>query len=336
VRRGTPLTAPAPPVPGSGPPGASGSTDRSATVLLVLGLALLAGMLIAAQSRVNGGFVVRLGDGTGPAIVTALVSFTVGTGAVALVTLLSPQARRALRPPWPERVRWWFLLGGLGGATLVAVSAFAVPMLGVALLSVGIVAGQTTGGLLVDRLGIGPGGRRPVTVPRLIGALLAVAAVALGGLGTRAGEGSPLLLLLVAFAGFLVAGQVAVNGRLAGAVGDFRVASLASFLGGTTVLAVLAGAIALAGAMPPLTFPPFSVLWLGGIGGAAYITLSAAIVHRLGVLRLTLAVVAGQLLAGVAFDALAPVPGQGLTLAAVVGTVLTFVAVTVAGRGTRR
>lgn len=330
--RGTPPAAPAPPVPRTD----SRTADRSATVLLVLGLALLAGMLIAAQSRVNGGFAVRLGEGAGAAVVTALVSFAVGTSAVAAFTLASPRARRALRPPWPESVRWWFLLGGLGGATLVAVSAAAVPLLGVALLGVGIVAGQTAGGLLVDRFGIGPGGRRPVTAPRLVGALLAVVAVGLGAVGTRAGEGSPLMLLLVAFAGFLVAGQVAVNGRLAGAVGDFRVASLVSFVGGTAILALLAGAIAVAGVMPPLNFPPFSVLWLGGLGGAIYITLSAAIVHRLGVLRLTLAVVAGQLLAGVAFDALAPVPGQGLTVAAVVGTLLTFAAVTVAGRGTRR
>ncbi|WP_423784479.1 DMT family transporter, partial [Francisella tularensis] len=62
----------------------------------------------------------------------------------------------------------------------------AVGVLGVALFTVGIVAGQVVGGLVLDRIGLGPGGRVMLTVPRMFGAVLAVIAVAVSawtGLG---------------------------------------------------------------------------------------------------------------------------------------------------------
>ena len=40
------------------------------------------------------------------------------------------------------------------------------------------VTGQTLSGLLVDRMGIGPAGKRPITGIRVLGSVLTVAAVA--------------------------------------------------------------------------------------------------------------------------------------------------------------
>ncbi len=289
---------------------------------------------MAAQSRINGAFAVRLGEAAVAPVLAALASFGVGTLVLGAFALASAPARSALRRPPRAAVRGWMLSGGLLGAGIVVTAALAVPVIGVALYSVGVVAGQTAGGLLVDRLGLGPGGRRPLSGPRVAGAVLTVVAVGLGALGVRTGAESLLLLVLAAGAGASLATQAAVNARLAVALADARAASLVSFLVGTVVLAAVGAALLLTTA-PGLGGPPPLPLWVGGVIGATYIGLTTAFVSRVGVLRWSLALVAGQLLGALLLDAAAPVPGQGLTAAAVAGTLLTLVAVGLAGRPAR-
>jgi transporter family-2 protein len=222
--------------------------------------------------------------------------------------------------------RWWWWTGGLAGAALVATSAEAVPEVGVALTAVAIVAGATTGSLLVDGLGISPRGRQPLTVPRLLGSAIAVGGLLVGTLG-RSGEVRPLLLALVGAAGFATAVQQAANGHLNRHTGEALVAASVSFLVGTAALA-----LAVLGTRPDLgEWPGNPGLYLGGLGGAAYIALGALSVGRLGVLRLTLGTVAGQLAFGVVLDAVAPT-GGGLRGASVVAAACTLLAVVVASR----
>jgi bacterial/archaeal transporter family-2 protein len=72
--------------------------------------------------------------------------------------------------------------------------------------------------------------------------------------------------------------------------------------------------------------------YLGGLIGVVAATSMAIIVARLGVLRLMLAVIAGQALGGLAVDLAAPVPGETVTAATVAVVALTFVAVLVSAR----
>ena len=283
-------------------------------------LAAVAGATLAAQSRVNAGLAVRLGD----AVVAALVSFTVGS--LVLVTAAVATGRwrgvRRLR----HGTRWWWWLGGLSGALLVGSSAAAVPEAGVALTGVAIVAGATTGSLVVDRLGISPRGHQPLTPPRLLGSALAVAGLLVGTIG-RTGTVRPLLLALVGFAGFCTALQQAANGHLQRHSGEVLVAASVSFLVGTTALALVVAATA----RDLGAWPGNPGLYAGGLGGAAYIALGAFTVARIGVLRLTLGTVAGQLVGGVLLDALVPTQA-GLAPASVVAAAFTVAAVLVANR----
>jgi transporter family-2 protein len=64
------------------------------------------------------------------------------------------------------------------GALFVFAQSFTVALLGVALFTVAAVTGQTLSGLLVDRMGIGPGGSGAITGVRVLGSILTVAAVA--------------------------------------------------------------------------------------------------------------------------------------------------------------
>jgi transporter family-2 protein len=283
-------------------------------------LAVVAGVTLAAQARVNGALRTRLGD----AVVVALVSFTVGLVALLVATVVSGRWRGAAR--LRRGTRWWWWLGGLAGATLVASSAAAVPEVGVALTSVAIVAGSTTGSLLVDLLGISPRGHQPLSRPRVLGSALAVGGLLVGTVG-RHGSARPLLLLVVGLAGFASAFQQAANAHLGRASGEPLVAASVSFLVGTVALAL--GVLV---AQPHgLRWPGNPGLYLGGLGGAAYIALGAFTVPRLGVLRLTLGTVAGQLAAGVAFDALLPT-ASGLAVSSVVAAVCSLAAVVVASR----
>ena len=294
---------------------------------VALTVAVASGALVAVQQRINGGLKEALGD----AVLAAVVSF--GTGLVLLLVVLAcrPRSRAALAvvPTLPR----WQLLGGLGGASLVAVGATAAPEIGVALLTVGLVGGQTLGGLLVDGAGIGPGGRRALTPGRALGAGICLAAIVVSTVG-EAAQARPLLLVLVVVAGLLIAVQQALNGRVRQATGDATVATFVNFVVGTAALLLGLALRELLVGVHVLAWPGQWWLYLGGPMGAAFVAAAAVVVRRLGVLRLGLAVTAGQLVGGVALDVLAPL-GGGLHVATLVAVAMTLVAVRVSGRPPR-
>lgn len=296
---------------------------------------VLAGALLALQARVNGSLAHDLGGSSAQAVLTAAVSFAFGTVVLLVVLACTPSARDVVVRWRFQDVRWWYCIGGLGGAALVSTSAAAAPVIGIALLSVCTVAGQTAGSLAVDEVGLSSAGRRPITRWRVVGALIAVVAMAFGAIGRTAGGASPALYVALAGAGVLVAGQQAVNGRLRDATGSAPVAATVSFLGGTLVLGLAVVVLALTGALPTPDWPSEWWLYVGGLGGALYITLGAITVRVLGVLTLTLASVAGQLAGSVVLDLVTPTGNEKLTATTTVSVLLTFVAVVVAARADR-
>ncbi len=323
----------APTLPRRGPEAASPApSGGSRATTAALAVAVVSGALVAAQQRVNGELGVELAD----ALLAALVSFGTGLVAVALVVLGRPPARRAMAAV--RAVPWWMRLGGLGGASLVAAGAAATPRIGVALLTVALVAGQTTGGLVVDRLGLAPGGSHLLTWPRLAGAALCLVAVGIGSLGRDARDADPLLIALVVGAGFLIAVQQALNGQVRRTTGHAGAATLVNFLVGTTALAVAFGVAVAARGLPAGSWPGADqwYLYLGGPIGAGFVAMAAIVVRRLGVLRLGLAVIAGQLVGAILLDLAVPVTDRGIAPATALGAALTLAAVVVSGRGVRR
>lgn len=287
---------------------------------LVLALAVGSGALVALQQRVNGNLAVSLDD----PVLAAVVSF--GTGLALVLAVLAVRRDARAKVSGLRAIPWHWRLGGLGGASLVAAGAAAAPRIGVALFTVGLVAGTTLGGLLVDVIGLGPGGHHPVTGPRLAGAalgLLAIVASASHGLNSA----NPWLLLAVVLAGSFVSYQQAVNGRVR-AVTNATVATLQNF---TVGLAALLLGLLLRAALVGVhaeSWPGADRWWLylGGPIGASFVAVAAVVVKRLGVLRLGLAVTAGQLVGGILLDV-----GHGLVATTVVGAGLAMTAVVVSG-----
>jgi transporter family-2 protein len=315
------------------PVGASteSARDLSGPVLLALLAAAGSGALLALQQRVNGELKLALDD----AVLTALFSSVTGLLALALAVVSRPVGRRGLsRVPSVPR---WQLLAGVCGAVMVAVAAAAAPVLGVALLTIGLVAGQTSGALVVDRLGLGPGGSLPLSVMRLFGAGLCVVAVSISATSHGAREAQPGLLALVLLVGCLIAVQQALNGRVTRLTGDALVATAVNFLVSVVVLTLVLLAARLVISPPAGSWPDGDrwYLYSGGLMGATLVAVAAAVVHRLGVLRLGLAVTAGQLVGALVLDLAVPVADRGVDPRTVAGVVLTFAAVVLSSYGRR-
>ncbi|WP_255769664.1 DMT family transporter [Pseudarthrobacter sulfonivorans] len=298
-----------------------------------LPLAVGAGLAIPVQGRINGALGVRLDDG----IAAAVVSFSTGLILITAVALLLPKGRAGLArilPSLRERrfPRYYVLAGGVG-AFFVFAQSTTVGLLGVALFTVATVTGQTLSGLLVDRLGIGPGGKRGLTGVRIIGSVLTVLAVAWAvspRFGNAADVGLLLLpLMLPLAAGFLMSFQQAMNGTATLHYGTPIAATLVNFVAGGILLWLVWGIkVAVAGAGNPL--PGEWWYYLGGPMGCLFIGLAAVLVRGLGVLVTGLGMIAGQLVGSLILDVVVPAPGSVVALPTILGTVLTLAAIMVA------
>lgn len=309
-----------------------------------LSMAVAAGLAIPVQGRINGALGARLGDG----IAAAVVSFSTGLVLMILVSLMLPRGRAGLARILPAvRQRlfppYYVLAGGIG-AFFVFAQSFTIGLLGVALFTVSTVTGQTVSGLLVDRLGIGPGGKKAVTGIRVIGCILTIAAVAwavsprFNGAGAGGSAGGPaagdpaqliLPVILPVLAGFLMSFQQAMNGTATMHYGTPIAATLVNFVAGTCVLwAAWLVKVAVAGVGNPL--PEEWWYYLGGPMGCVFIGLGALLVRSLGVLVTGLGMIAGQLLGSLGLDLVVPAPGSVVEVPTVLGTLLTLGAIIVA------
>ena len=299
-----------------------------------LPLAVAAGLLMPVQGRINGALGVELADG----IAAAVVSFTTGLVLMAAISLALPRGRSGLRQILPalreRRFPPYYVLAGFIGAFFVFAQSFTVGLLGVALFTVATVTGQTLSGLIVDRMGIGPAGRRSITGIRVLGSILTVAAVAwavsprFSGAGSGPGE---LLVpvLLPVLAGFLMSFQQGMNGTAAVHYGTPLAATLVNFVtGGVLLWAAWLVKIAVAG--PGNALPAEGWYYLGGPLGCIFIVVGAVLVRSLGVLVTGFGMIAGQLLGSLGLDLAFPVPGTVVELPTVLGTLLTLAAIVLA------
>ncbi|WBB69648.1 DMT family transporter [Micromonospora sp. WMMD812] len=296
---------------------------------VALTLVTVAGVASAAQGAANG----ELGARVGQASLAGVVNNLGGTLLVLLGLAALPSMRAGLTALRRARLPWWSYLGGLGGAVIVVLGAYLVPVLGVAVFTISQVAGGSLGGLAVDRGGLAPVGRLALTGPRIAGALLGVAAVTLAQLGRPVGELAVVPILLAVVGGLAVALQSALNGRVsavssaaAGVAVNFAVSTPAVVL-----VAVVAGALT----GPAPTWPDAWYLYTGGLLGVGIVAGLVVGVRSAGVLRTGLALVAGQLGGALLLDVLLP-GGPGARPAVLAGAALTLGAVVVAGRRPRR
>jgi len=265
-------------------------------------LMLAAGAMVSMQSHLNGELAVELGTGPRAGFGAAVISFGSGLILVGLITAALPSGRRGVgnlrRALANHTVRPPEMIGGAFGAFLVATQGLTVGTIGVALFSIAVTAGQSSSALLVDHFGIGPSGHQPLSIPRLIAATFAVAAVVLAAgerLAAAFGWQTAVFALLALLAGAGTAIQQGINGRLS-AVGGPWATTLNNFVVGTTVLLGCLALSLLAGGRFAEHLPAEPALYAGGAMGVAFIWLAAVLVKVHGVLVLGLSMIAGNVM----------------------------------------
>jgi len=134
--------------------------DRSVAIVITAA----AGGLIALQAPINAG----LGKATG-SIAAALVSFAIGTVALAVIVVIAGQGGgvASLTDAGPV-----YLLGGLLGAVYVTCALIAVPVVGAGGVAAGTITGQLIASLVIDRLGAFGLEQTPLTFSRVAGVAL--------------------------------------------------------------------------------------------------------------------------------------------------------------------
>lgn len=304
------------------------SRPRAAIALGVAG-AVVVGILTATQSRINSELSLTLGDG----YLAALLSFGSGLMIMLVAVAVWAPARHGLgtlvTSVRERRTPWWFLIGGAAGGLFVLSQGLTGAVLGVALFTVSVVAGQTISGLLIDRRGIGSAAPAAITITRLVGSVLALLAVGWAVSAQLVGDIPPWMLLLPFVAGICIGGQQAVNGQVRQISGSVVTATLLNFIvGGVVLCAACLVHESIVGW--PTHLPATPWLYFGGVLGTIFIALSAAVVRTTGVLLLGLGSVAGQLVTSLALDLVLPVDGRIIAWTTIAGTLLTLLAVALA------
>ena len=297
-------------------------------------LSALSGVLIAAQSRINGALSEQMGD----SLEAAIVSFSSGLLFVSLIAL----SRRDVRDGFKEifiavkqiKLPPLTLAAGALGASFVAMQTYVVPIAGVALFTVASLAGQTGISLWVDKLGLSGGAKSSITKRRVIAALITVIAVVVSAWDRFSmSDFSITAIGLALFAGSWVGVQRALNGRINSFSKKSFATSLLNFITGTSFLLFLLAIRSIFTDHSILNFKTAPWwMFLGGSIGVIYIALSAHIVQHLGVLEFTLFSVGGMLIGSLLIDFVFPTPGTQISPYLIAGIALTYLGVVANGQ----
>lgn len=303
--------------------------DRSSLVKWYGLLAIFVGGLTALQSRVNGRLSIHLENGILAGFISNLSGWVILTIMVALSSSNRASFKASVASIRRGDIKVWEVLGGFGGSFFLAAQGSGVPVIGIALFTISLVAGQTSTSLLVDKLGISPSGKKPITRLRVITACFTLLGVTVAVI-PKLSEGSfDIFYILVALGvGVIVSFQQAINGRFNVLTQKPIVTAWFNFATGTSLLVVFVAIKSLFGEEIG-TFPNNPLLYTGGLLGLTFIAISAYTISELGVLNFIMLSVAGQLFTALVVDALAPVHGSTLSGFVIFGTFITFISIAI-------
>jgi transporter family-2 protein len=296
-------------------------------------LAALSGILISLQARANGELSLRLNNG----LQAAFISFSSGLLLIAIISIFNPSiksgARRLRAAVSAKEIAPWTLFAGALGGAFVAVQTQIVPLLGVAIYSVASIAGQGATSLIVDRIGLTGGGKKPISPRRIAAAVVTVLAVLVSVLDRIDARNLSLIAVALAgLAGAIVGVQRAMNGLINEHSGQSFTTSLLNFIMGSSVLGI---ALLIAVAIGKVEFVALPAgpwwIYMGGTIGVIYIAFTSTIVQHLGVLTFTLFSTGGQLIGALLIDIYSPTKGVSVSAYLVSGIVMTFLGVLVGG-----
>lgn len=284
--------------------------------------------MTAWQARANGELAVAVGSG----LEAAIWSFGSGLVLLSILVAVNKNVRSGIgkvltglrNRDFPR----WQVLGGLMGGMFVGVQANVVPLIGVAIFSVAVVAGQSSNALLVDRIGLGPAGVTAISPIRIIASVLAVIGVVVAVSDRISGDIAIVPVILSFLVGALISVQQAINGRIGITAGNAFSSTWFNFAFGTAGLVAAAAVQLTAGSMDAGALPtqPWWI-YTGGVVGVAFIAMSVWVVPKVGVLIFALISISGQLTGALILDIVMPTGGTVITATLFIGVGITFLAV---------
>jgi bacterial/archaeal transporter family-2 protein len=267
-------------------------------------LSIVAGSLLAVQAGAN----TQLSKAIGSPFAATLLQLTVGALALTLVAWLTGMLGVVADL---RNVPWWHVIGGMASAFYVISTILLFPRLG-AVVSVGLfIAGQVLASLALDGFGLLGVPRQPIDAAMVVGTLAVLAGAAAIVLGQK-GAVSEFsvsrcgLILLALLAGAVLPVQGAVNGLLRADIGAPFTVGAVSFIVATLSMAVALMAVIAFTDQPKPHFSQLAAVpwwgWLGGFGGAFYVTAVFTAIPVIGTAATVGLTVAGQQIASVFVD----------------------------------
>ena len=291
--------------------------------------AVLIGVVVAIQSRINGQLSVDLNNG----LAAALISFLTGLVLVSILVFGFKNEREALFRIFTaiknKQLVTWEVMGGVLGGFFVAAQSIVVPQIGVALFTISVVAGQTVSSLLVDKAGLTPSGKQKITKPRILGAIATLIAVAIAvfpDLTNSEFRFIPLTFALIV--GVFASIQQGMNGRVNVIARRPLATAWLNFASGAVVV-VIALSIDLALGSTVGALPNNFWVYTGGAAGLIFVAVSAYIIKHLGVLNFVILNIAGQLVGAVIIDWVSPTKAGSLNGYLIFGTIMTIISIAV-------
>ncbi len=146
----------------------------SLRLILLSGLGIVAGGLIAIQSVLNSSLGQRIGN-LGSVLVLTFVS------AIALIVLILFFPATSNFRNLPDISEWYLYIGGLFGVAILAIPIYLVPRIGTTSTLIAIVLGQSLIALVIDHYGLFASPKIEINLTRGVGVLLvAVGAYIIG------------------------------------------------------------------------------------------------------------------------------------------------------------
>jgi transporter family-2 protein len=290
-------------------------------------LAIVVGVLTATQARINGQLSHEIHNGIGAGLISNIIGSLVLIAIILFVRKEREGVIRTIAALKSKELRFWEILGGLGGAVFLSIQGVTVPQIGVAIFAISMVGGQSISSLIVDRIGLTPSGRKSITFLRILVAAftsLAVSIAVYPDLLHSTFRALPVILAITA--GVVVSFQQAINSRV-NVVSERPLATaFFNFIIGTLFL-IIALAINLfcGGSMGHLPSNP--LLYLGGVVGLTYVAITAFTLKHIGLLNFIAFSVTGQLIGALLFDWLAPAANTSVSGYLITGTTMTVGAV---------
>jgi len=155
--------------------GTSNEKNQSKSLWIWQIAGIIAGMLVASQSAING----ELGVVLKSSMHAALISFAVGSIILLVVVGLVQRDLTDIKLAFGKGKPWWIWIGGFLGALFVFGNAYLVPLIGTGAVVVLALLGQMLSSLVVDQFGLLGATIKKIVPIQIVGIVVMFVGVAL-------------------------------------------------------------------------------------------------------------------------------------------------------------